>query len=1064
MYRKLASALLVASAINAKYALALGLGGMTMHSALNQPLDAEIALSNVDGLDSTQIMITLATPEEFQKAGVDRTFFLSDIKFDVKLDGKGGGVVRLKSSKRLNEPYLDFLIEARWPAGRMLRSYTALVDLPVYANDTPAQVSAAASAPVEAPVSEKSAVVPAGPEPVASRPAVAAAKPAQPQKPNKTIAAPQERVAAQPAYSGGEYKVQPNESLSQIARRLRPEDDLSVNQTMLAIQKLNPNAFIRNNINLIKAGVVLRVPTAADIRQVSASAANQEVASQTREWRGPQLDATDVAKASAPKPVSVEEGRLSLTSAGSGLANGRGKAGDSGAGGQGTAAAGDSQETAKIKQQLDVKKDSLKRMIEVKDAELAALQSKLGKEPDAKGAAAPVSAASGKDNSAAAQPAAASAQDAKGEKSGAVNLQGAAGATPADAVKNAADNVANFNKSVAAQKKALDDLDGGAADTESSDVQEVRSDFAVAQAPVPVKEPGILDLLMANALYIGIGALVLMLGVVGVIFRRKSQSDRQAMAENDISNFDFEDESVVSAADVNLEDENSIANFDHLPMQEGFGSTESEPDEAEQETVSQTSDPVGEADIYIAYGRYDQAADLLQRSIQDAPSNIDLRTKLLEVYLEARNKSGFQQQFIELRNMGQTAALSQAKELLTTVDEAADWLDDLPADDMASASAEEDDFSSLLSDADLVEDDIDLGLDHSGNVDDFSFDEFDSALKPDPDEEDIALDLPDMDLSDDFGFTGELAEESHEDVIDLKAEASLDLPDTELGTVDNGDFSSELDLSLPADETVLDADAELDLGDMSFDLPEDFAPESSVEDILPEMTSESGVDESLAMDDFDFGLNDEAPAVADTSVADTTEEEELSLDGFELDFAEPEAVSDTGPVDIAVADELDFSDVDLGFDSGTASAEPTLLRDAVDLSIADESVSEPVVDEAEFDLGDLAEPEVFDAPAEAVMELPQDELSPELTETIEQPVATAVPVEEQHVSAPIATLESEDLEFLTDGDEVSTKLDLAQAYVDLGDIDGARDILLEVMKEGRDEQKAEAAALLDQLD
>ncbi len=135
MYRKLASAVLVAAAINAHYASALGLGEMTMRSSLNQPLNAEIVLSNVGDLDSSQLLVNLAGENAFAEAGVEKTFFLNGINFTVNLDGSGNGVIRLTSDKNVKEPFLDFLIEARWPTGRVIKSYTALIDLPVYKDD-----------------------------------------------------------------------------------------------------------------------------------------------------------------------------------------------------------------------------------------------------------------------------------------------------------------------------------------------------------------------------------------------------------------------------------------------------------------------------------------------------------------------------------------------------------------------------------------------------------------------------------------------------------------------------------------------------------------------------------------------------------------------------------------------------------------------------------------------------------------------------------------------------------------------------------------------------------------
>jgi pilus assembly protein FimV len=58
---------------------------------------------------------------------------------------------------------------------------------------------------------------------------------------------------------------------------------------------------------------------------------------------------------------------------------------------------------------------------------------------------------------------------------------------------------------------------------------------------------------------------------------------------------------------------------------------------------------------------------------------------------------------------------------------------------------------------------------------------------------------------------------------------------------------------------------------------------------------------------------------------------------------------------------------------------------------------------------------------------------------------------------------NDDFDFLTGTDEAATKLDLAQAYVEMGDVDGARDMLMEVELEGTAEQKAEAKELLNNL-
>ena len=108
---------------------ALGLGDITLHSALNQPLRAEIALVDAAGLEESELSVSLATADEYSRAGVDRVFFLNDLKFTPILRGKRN-VIRVTSSKPVNEPFLNFLVQLNQPNGRLLREYTVLIDPP----------------------------------------------------------------------------------------------------------------------------------------------------------------------------------------------------------------------------------------------------------------------------------------------------------------------------------------------------------------------------------------------------------------------------------------------------------------------------------------------------------------------------------------------------------------------------------------------------------------------------------------------------------------------------------------------------------------------------------------------------------------------------------------------------------------------------------------------------------------------------------------------------------------------------------------------------------------------
>lgn len=120
---------------------ALGLGEISLHSALNQPLDAEIELLQIGDLGVDEVRVRLAAAEEFERAGVDRFFFLNDLRFTPVLGG-GRGLIRVSSSKPVREPYLNFIIEVARPGGTQLREYTLLIDPPGSAAYSPADCAA----------------------------------------------------------------------------------------------------------------------------------------------------------------------------------------------------------------------------------------------------------------------------------------------------------------------------------------------------------------------------------------------------------------------------------------------------------------------------------------------------------------------------------------------------------------------------------------------------------------------------------------------------------------------------------------------------------------------------------------------------------------------------------------------------------------------------------------------------------------------------------------------------------------------------------------------------------
>ncbi|MEP3651278.1 MAG: FimV/HubP family polar landmark protein, partial [Alloalcanivorax venustensis] len=285
MLRKLGIGFIALATMAPGLAAALGVGEYELNSYLNEPLDMTVELHDLGGLSEDEILANLATQEAFDAAGVDRGYFLNDLKFEVDVSGNTG-VLHIRSRQPVREPYLNFLVEFLWPTGRLMREYTVLLDPPSYADDGDSLRPA---------VSESSPRPATRPEP-ASEPA--RQRPAEPATRPQTRPAPSEEA---PSDSGSDvadrdsgdetrgattYRVGASDTMWRIARQQRPSPDVSVQQMMLAIQERNPDAFINDNVNLVREGAVLRIPSEQQVRRVSSREALSRVATQNREWQG----------------------------------------------------------------------------------------------------------------------------------------------------------------------------------------------------------------------------------------------------------------------------------------------------------------------------------------------------------------------------------------------------------------------------------------------------------------------------------------------------------------------------------------------------------------------------------------------------------------------------------------------------------------------------------------------------------------------------------------------------------------------------------------------------------
>ncbi len=416
MKRPLQLSLAIALALGVTDAFALGLGAIQVRSGLNQPLNAEIPVIQGAPGEAEGLIVQLASAEDFDRVGLNRASIGVPIEFSLGKNARGEPVIRITSKDIVREPFLGFLVEANWPKGRLLREYTVLLDPPVMAPAVKGSsaIAVAAQDPERAPTQSLPAAKPA--------PAAAPAKPA-PAKPAAVAAAPTPKAPAVARQaSGTEYgPVAAGETLGEVARATRPDESISVNQMMLALLKHNPRAFYRDNVNALKRGAVLRIPSAEEISASgSAREAAASVRAQVEEWRSgaaaaPTLvaDTTPIATTSPSKPAAgaaaaAPKGeRLALVPPREGKADQQAADRPSG----GTASSGDAAskaELARVKEALTSReqesgelksrvkdleeiKNKNDKLIALQNSELAELRDKLKamQEQAAKDAAAP---------------------------------------------------------------------------------------------------------------------------------------------------------------------------------------------------------------------------------------------------------------------------------------------------------------------------------------------------------------------------------------------------------------------------------------------------------------------------------------------------------------------------------------------------------------------------------------------------------------------------------------------------------------------------------------------------
>lgn len=647
---------------------AAGLGRLNVLSPLGQPLNAEVEILALRPGEEDSLVARVAPLDAFTAAGIEPTAMLNTMRFTVERRGNQR-FLRVTTTTAVNEPFVELLIELQWSSGRLVREYTFLLDPPEYKSRqaiaaappapkpaAPAPEASKPPPPVEAkpiePAAPAAPVIVPAPAP-AETPAPSAAAPSEPAKepePAKEAAAePAKEPAAEAAKEAGkepapepakeaaqppaglttQHEVKKGDTLGAIARANLPPG-LTLNQMLIAIYRANQDAFIRENVNLVRAGRILNIPSAEDVGGVDADEANRLVRAHMAEFREyrSRLAAVPAAadavpgqreaagriepKPEAPKPAApTDQVRLS-------------KADPQKPGAAAQAARGDdaaARERALKEAQSrigDLEKNvaDLQKLLELKNQQLAELEKKAGAKPAPTPApapspspAAPAPAAKAPEKPAAPTPPAPAAKAPEAPK-------------PAPAPAPAAPTPpAPVAKAPEAPKPAAP----------------VAKPAPKPAAPAP--EPSLIDEFLDNPVALaGLGGVALLLLFYAFWAWRKKKA---AQAR-------FQD-SVMGAAAAGAAAGSALAEPTIAPATGGGAATPAGavPAGAAGEEV----DPIAEADVYMAYGRDAQAEEILKEALQKDSSRTPVIAKLLEIYANRKDAKSFEQTALKLKGL-----------------------------------------------------------------------------------------------------------------------------------------------------------------------------------------------------------------------------------------------------------------------------------------------------------------------------------------------------------------------------------------------------------------------------
>jgi pilus assembly protein FimV len=571
---------------------AAGLGRLNVLSSLGQPLVAEIEVSATrEELGS--LSARLAHPDAYRLANLQYNTALTGARLTVERRPSGQHFIKLVSTRPVSEPFIDLLVELTWSAGRLSREYTALLDPPGITPAAPAPVISAVPESRPAPEPQPAA---APPEPVASRPVTPA--------------------PVAPMAGGKEYgPIERGETLGKIAQSVMPEG-VTLEQMLVALYRSNPDAFIRKNLNLVRAGKILRVPDKEEVAAIGSGEAVKEYRTHVADWNSYRQKVAEAAGTVPAEGRTAVSGKIT-TKVEDKAAGGapkdvvklsKGEAPGAGKGKPRSPADRirmlEEEAVAREKAlneandriaQLEKTLQDMKKLVELKSPGMAAAQQK------AQQAAAPkpepaAPAAKKPETMAATKPEPAKAEAAKPEPAKPQETPSPAAAKPEGKM---------------AEKMAA-----------PAPKKDVPASKPKAKPAAKAKEPELMDQILDAAtdpLYLGVGGGILALGGLAFFMARRRRSRADADEPPGASRLGTAAATAAGAAAI-------TADATAAP---------------EPAAGAEDVDPLAEAEVYIAYGRDGQAEEILKDALSKNPKREDAQLKLLEIYSARKDKAAY---------------------------------------------------------------------------------------------------------------------------------------------------------------------------------------------------------------------------------------------------------------------------------------------------------------------------------------------------------------------------------------------------------------------------------------